>query len=266
MASTVRHAAALAMLLGLGTIADDATARDRDGAAEKGKERDGDAPRSRVLARGEPLPDEAPSRESPSDAEKPAEETSPEGDEPAPDAGAPGDAETPAEEPLRAPRSVKNMDVRARDLRLRDSSMTRLESLAARYHAATGHRLVVTGGYRNVRRQAELMAAKLAHGDDIAALYAERAAAIEIRDAYRAGADRGLRKAALVDLVEEVIEAQIARGVWVSLHLRGRAADVRSRGMTEAQLDALIRAVRAEPGTVLVDERDGKAPHLHVKL
>jgi hypothetical protein len=221
------RASALALFVAFAALAGGAAARGADDDADP-------APVSRVLARGDAVPDEE------------------------------GDDE--AEEPLRKLTVVRHMEIRARDMRLRETAKARFERIAARYHRATGVRLVVTGGYRTVRRQAELMARKLANGDDIAKLYAERAAAIEIRDAYREAAARGERKPALVAAIEAVIEAQIARGVYVSLHIQGRAADVRSRGLTDAQLEALIEAVEAEPGAVLVDERDGAAPHLHLRL
>lgn len=205
----------------------DAAKEDDDGAAP--------APTSRVLARGAPATEEE----------------------------AAGEAK---EDPLRKLDRPRHIEIRARDMRLRESSIGRLERVAARYHASTRSRLVVTGGYRSPRRQAELMASKLAQGEDVAALYAEKGAAAEIRDAYLAGAQRKATRPELVTIVLEVIEAQIARGVFVSLHLQGRAADVRSRGMTAAQIDALKRAIEGEPGAVLVDERDGDAPHFHLKL
>lgn len=201
------------------------------GAAKEGDEEAKPPPTSRVLARGDAAADE----------EK-------------------------AEDPLRKLDRPRHIEIRARDMRLRASSIGRLERVAARYHAATRARLVVTGGYRSPRRQAELMASKLADGEDIAALYAEKGAAAEIRDAYLAGVERKQPRSQLVEIVLGVIDAQIARGVFVSLHLQGRAADVRSRGMTAAQIDALKSAIEAEPGTVMVDERDGESPHFHLKL
>ena len=204
------------------------------GATKEGDEEAKPAPTSRVLARG----------------------------------GAATEAESAddTKDPLRKLDRPRHIEIRARDMRLRESSIGRLERVAARYHAATRARLVVTGGYRSPRRQAELMASKLADGEDIAALYAEKGAAAEIRDAYLAGALRKQPRAQLVEIVLGVIDAQIARGVFVSLHLQGRAADVRSRGMTAAQIDALKSAIEAEPGTVMVDERDGESPHFHLKL
>ena len=209
-------------------------AKTEPGAAKEGDEEAKPAPTSRVLARG----------------------------------GAATEAEgaDDTKDPLRKLDRPRHIEIRARDMRLRESSIGRLERVAARYHAATRARLVVTGGYRSPRRQAELMASKLAEGEDIAALYAEKGAAAEIRDAYLAGALRKQPRAQLVEIVLGVIDAQIARGVFVSLHLQGKAADVRSRGMTAAQIDALKSAIEAEPGTVMVDERDGESPHFHLKL
>jgi hypothetical protein len=64
----------------------------------------------------------------------------------------------------------------------------------------------------------------------------------------------------------KVIRAQVQRGEFVSRHLEFAAADVRSRDLSEAEVEALRAAVREEPGAQLVDERDGAAPHLHLNL
>ncbi len=181
-------------------------------------------------------------------------------------AGAPGARARQGDEPLRGPRHGRDIDVRARDMRLRESSMDRLEHIAERYRKATGARLVVTGGVRTPRRQARLMVEKLAAGEDIISLYADDASATEIRDVYVAGVVRKDKKPALERAVLQVIDAQIARGTFISRHLQARAADVRSRGMTPAQEAALRDAVAAEPGASLVDERDGDTPHFHLNL
>ena len=225
--ASIARLLALGLVIATGAIAGDASAR-----PEKREEETKPAPTTRVLARGDAVPEE----------------------------------EAKGEDPLRKLDRPRHIEIRARDMRLRQSAIGRLERIAARYHAATRARLVVTGGYRTPRRQAELMASKLADGEDVAALYAEKAAAAEIRDAYLAGVERKQTRAQLVEIVLGVIDAQIARGVFVSLHLQGKAADVRSRGMTAAQIEALEAAIEAEPGTVLVDERDGESPHFHLKL
>lgn len=107
---------------------------------------------------------------------------------------------------------------------------------------------------------------KLRHGEDVVALYENKAAAKAIRDAYLQGKEKKLSDKALVRAVRKVIEAQMARGVFISQHLQSGAADVRSRDMSPADVLAFKAAVKAEPGVLLVDERETAAPHFHLGL
>lgn len=58
-----------------------------------------------------------------------------------------------------------------------------------------------------------------------------------------------------------VIEAQVARGVYISDHLLGRAVDIRSRGRSGARLSVLRDIARKMGGKVLVE-----VDHYHYKL
>lgn len=209
-------------------------------------------------------------------AEVTAEASAPKAKEAAP--AAPAKAAKPAakaavatpepagDEDVRPMRSGRNLDVVAKDLRLGKAARERLARIAERYARATGKKLVVTGGTRTPARQAKLMIDKLRHGEDIVALYENKAAAKAIRDAYVDGHAKKLSDKALVRAVRKVIEAQIARGVFISQHLQAGAADVRSRDMGPAQEAAFRAAVKAEPGVLLVDERETAAPHFHLGL
>jgi hypothetical protein len=191
------------------------------------------------------------------------------GDAPLPEPGPRADrAGTDAASPagLRRVRSGRHVEVLARDLRLVDTSRERLERIAERYFRATRRRLVVTGGTRTPLRQAELMFEKLRHGEDLLALYENKQAATEIRDAYRDGLQRGAPRKAQIRALREHIEAQIGRGIHVSRHLKSGAADVRSRDMTPAREQAFRAAVAEEAGVLLIDERASAEPHLHLSL
>lgn len=61
----------------------------------------------------------------------------------------------------------------------------------------------------------------------------------------------------------EVIRAELARGVRLSRHLAGGAIDLRTRDITDAQLSALVAAVKAVGGRPLLEDAP---PHLHVDL
>jgi hypothetical protein len=169
--------------------------------------------------------------------------------------------------PARRYNALPNVEVRARDLRLTDEARERLVRIAERYAKTTGQRLVVTGGTRSARRQAQLMIEKLEHGDDMVGLYEQKEAAREVEAAYQE-VQRGARRRrhGALERAQQVIEGQMQRGVYVSQHLLSGAVDVRSRGMSEALREALKQAVSAEPGAALLDERDGAEPHFHLAL
>ena len=180
--------------------------------------------------------------------------------------GACPDADAVAGVPVKKIHSGLHLEVVARDLRLDDTSRERLERIAQRYFEATRRRLVVTGGTRTAERQAELMLEKLAHGEDIVALYENKAAVTEIRNVYRDRASVRQPKKQLIHAMRDVITAQMARGVYVSRHLKAGAADVRSRDLKAPQEAAFRRAVADEPGVILLDERASAEPHLHLGL
>ncbi|MFT3772264.1 MAG: hypothetical protein QM820_43230 [Minicystis sp.] len=175
-------------------------------------------------------------------------------------------ADATATTPLRRVRGGMYLEIKARDLRLREADEEKLRRIAARYFKATRRRLVVTGGTRTPERQAVLMIGKLRHGDDIVALYEHRAAATEIQSAYRDATARGLPKKRVQKAIADVIRAQIGRGIYVSKHLQSGAVDVRSWGMTAPQERALREALKEEPGVSMLDERSGPEPHFHLNL
>ena len=112
------------------------------------------------------------------------------------------------------------------------------------------------------------MIAKLDNGDDITKLYEQKAACGEIVAAYKAATGEGKKKrrVGVLERVRDVIDAQVARGVFVSKHLQSGATDVRSRDMTPAQVQALRAAVASEPGVSMLDERESVEPHFHLNL
>ncbi len=162
-------------------------------------------------------------------------------------------------------RTGPDLDVQTGNLRLTDAARGRLERIAARFHKVTKRRLVITGGSRTPTRQAELMHEKLEHGDNLLALY-EKSLAGEISNAYREGRKRHFPKAKQIAAIRDVILGQIKRGLYVSRHLQAGAADVRSINMTPARVQAFRAAVAAEPGVVLLDERDAAEQHFHLSL
>ena len=169
-------------------------------------------------------------------------------------------------EGIRQQRSNRHMRVVARSLKLTKKARGRLLRIAERYHDDTGVKLVITGGDRTARGQARLMYRKLKAGEDLIKLYSRDDLVIEIMNAYEGAKEDGVGTRGIISSMAEVIKEQIAEKQYVSRHLQCTAADVRSRRMSEEQYEAFVRAVRAEPGVRLVDERDTAAPHLHLNL
>jgi hypothetical protein len=167
---------------------------------------------------------------------------------------------------LRKVQAGPHIEIHARDMRLDDVARERLGRIADRYFKATHRKLVLTGGTRTPGRQAELMFEKLAHGEDIVALYENKAAATEVHDVYQEAVGKGLKKKALIKVIRERIESLISRSSYVSKHLKSGAADVRSRDMKPSQAEALRAAVKEEPGVTLLDERSSAEPHFHLSL
>ncbi len=160
----------------------------------------------------------------------------------------------------------KYLIVRARELKLNESRTEALVHIAEAYQTATHQKLVATGGTRSPLRQAQLMYGKFNHKGDGGAVYENGAALTEIRKAYDEGREEKLSRAKIEKAMTAIIEAQVARGVFISRHLQRGAVDIRSRGMSSTQEAAFRAAVAAETGVGLIDERSGPEPHFHLNL
>jgi hypothetical protein len=173
----------------------------------------------------------------------------------------------PEKEEVVSQDSNEHLDVVARSLKLKKSSRTRLLAIAAHYHAATGKKLTITGGDRDPATQAKLMFQKAKGGEDLAALYSKHHLLRPILAALEPNKNgkKPTEKSA-VRAITEILQKQIAAGEFISKHLDASAADVRSRGMTSAQVDALRAAVSRVEGASLFDERESTAPHFHLNL
>jgi hypothetical protein len=177
-----------------------------------------------------------------------------------------GDKPLTRSEVKRLLKGNQHLEIRARDLSLTQPSLDRLMRIAKRYFDASHKVLVVTGGTRNSLRQAQLMCSKLDHHEDVIALYENKKLAREVVDAYQKGISEHLGRQRVVRAVRAVIDEQIARGEYISRHMKSGAADVRSRGMSVEQQVSFRKAVAGEAGASLLDERDGAAPHFHINL
>ncbi|HEX7955862.1 MAG TPA: hypothetical protein VF508_02910 [Pyrinomonadaceae bacterium] len=136
----------------------------------------------------------------------------------------------------------------------------RLYILRREYAKRTKHPLIVTSFLRTPSQQAQITR-KLIKKRGLAyvlKLYGFSPAIREIANAYRANRRSPLKAQQRMTLI---IEKQMERQVYVSQHLRGLAADVRSRGRNGARLP-ILRDVARGVGAKVSAEPD----HIHVRL
>lgn len=122
-----------------------------------------------------------------------------------------------------------------------------LDALAAKVDFA----FVVTSGTRSYEEQAAAMRAKVEAGEDLYDLYTH-ADQHELLDALFAAYEDEWPA-----IIEEYVET---RGVVLSWHLVGDAVDLRTRDLTEAQVEEL-RAAAVDLGADALVESD----HLHIE-
>lgn len=140
----------------------------------------------------------------------------------------------------------------------------RLSSVADAYHRRAQRGLTVTSGTRDAEAQARAMHVKLELGDDVVKLYRDRPEVHEIIAAYDAARRENRNAADVRRAMAETIRAQVARGDYISNHLRAGAVDIRSRDMTARHKDHLRAAAREIPGVSLYEER--LPPHFHMQV
>jgi hypothetical protein len=150
------------------------------------------------------------------------------------------------------------------DVTLADAVAERVDDIDAAYAKRSGKHLTVTSGTRDASRQAKAMYKMLRLGGDPVRLYRNKEAAREIKQAYESG--RAARKPEddVVAAMYDVLRAQIARGVYISAHLRAGAVDIRSRDMSAADRKAFLAAVSEVSGVSLLEE--STPPHFHLQI
>ena len=142
---------------------------------------------------------------------------------------------------------------------------TTLTQVAYDYYLWTGEGLTVTSGTRTPRSQAAAMYYKLTHGGIPSHFYKNHQAYGEILAAYNDARKARANEQATVDAMTRVIDRQVSKGIYISLHLRGEAVDVRSRGMSSNDtkvLDEAVRRVVGDPKQHLLQETD----HFHLQF
>lgn len=110
-----------------------------------------------------------------------------------------------------------------------------------------GFDIVVTSGIRTASEQASAMLSKIQRGENLYNLYANKGLLDEIMSAGKS-----------VGSMASVIQGQVARGSYLSRHLRGDALDIRLASPSEN--DAVANAAQGL-GAEVVRESD----HIHIE-
>lgn len=182
-----------------------------------------------------------------------------------PQTAARAEATVTKKKPRATRRRPRRMATRRRQRKSREDSTAalaarRLHILKEKYNRRTRRHLVITSSGRGPAAQARAIRQNIrAYGVSyVNRLYGGSPAIREILRAYKANRmspRRAQRQMA------RVIHNQMARNVYVSDHLRGRAIDVRSHGRGAARL-SVLRDVAHEVGAEVSVERN----HYHIRL
>lgn len=150
------------------------------------------------------------------------------------------------------------------DVTLADAVADRVDAIDDAYAKRSGKHVTVTSGTRDAARQAKAMYKMLRLGGDPVRLYRNKEAAREVKQAYETARAAGKPQDDVVAAMYDVLRAQIARGVYISAHLRAGAVDIRSRDMSPADRKAFLAAVSGVSGVSLLEE--STPPHFHLQI
>jgi Arc/MetJ family transcription regulator len=134
--------------------------------------------------------------------------------------------------------------------------------VADAFFAQTQKEIVITDGLRTAADQAERVLVKIQLHD--LSIFLNQKAAQEIKQAHDIAVAAGKSKTQVLAAMTAVIESQIARKVFISKHLSGRAFDVRSKDMTPKQQTVFKQVVQHVGDVSMILE--GKPPHFHLQL
>jgi uncharacterized protein YcbK (DUF882 family) len=138
-----------------------------------------------------------------------------------------------------------------------------IDRVAEHYYAKTRRRFTVTSGVRPPARQARAMYAKIAAGGSLS-IYRNQSLIEPLRRAYRDGRKKRQSRERIIAAMTEILSDQVARGHYISRHMRGRAFDVGTAGLTKKQRQAFLAAVREAGGMRVIVET--KPPHFHIEV
>jgi hypothetical protein len=150
------------------------------------------------------------------------------------------------------------------DVELAGPVADKVDEIDDAYFRRAGKHLTVTSGTRDAGQQARAMYKMMHLGGDPLRLYRNKEAAREIKRAYEQG--RAAKKSPddVVNDVYSVIQKQMARGVYISAHLRAGAVDVRSRDLSRAEKKHFMAAIAGMKDVQMLEEFT--PPHFHLQI
>jgi hypothetical protein len=113
--------------------------------------------------------------------------------------------------------------------------------------------ITITSGTRSTGDEAAELQKRLENGDALA-YYENQEAVKEIKEAYR-------QKQPL----KQVLDAQVARGCYVSKHLFDHAVDIRNADM-DAAAKEIFKAVATVEKALIIEDEGGTRDHFHLNF
>jgi hypothetical protein len=166
------------------------------------------------------------------------------------------------DEALANARKLRHYEVQP-DILITPASEEVVNRIGNAFHKKTGLGVTVTSGTRTPRRQADAMLTKAQVGGNLRAEYRNKEAVDEIIAARKSA--QGKPRAEVVNAMAAAIEKQMARGVYISNHLKSGAVDLKTNNLSAKNKAKLIETARSVPGvTRVLDE--SKPPHLHLDV
>jgi hypothetical protein len=140
----------------------------------------------------------------------------------------------------------------------------RMDEIDDAYFRRTGKHLTVTSGTRDAVQQAKAMYKMMHLGGDPVRLYRNKEAAREIKRAYDQARAAKKSPDQVVSEVHSVIQKQLAKGIYISAHLRAGAVDVRSRDLNRTEKKHFAASAADVKDVQMLEEFT--PPHFHLQI
>ena len=148
-------------------------------------------------------------------------------------------------------------------IELSSSDYTIIGQLAYFFYLWTDERITLTSTTRTVEAQATDMYSNWYNHRNERFGYKDHEAEREIRHAYENSIRAHKGESATVDAMTSVIQDQVRRGRFISLHLTGKAVDVRTYNMSADDQDLFISLGKRIRGVEQVKPEDD---HIHIQF